>query len=258
MDLSIISKSYRQFGRAITKNSPTILTALGAAGVVATVILAVKATPKAMLAINEAEIIKGDHDDLMFNPLTPAEIAEACWKLYIPTAAMGLTTIACIIGANHISMRRNAALASLFTITETALKEYQAKVVEQIGEKKEEKIREEIAKDHITENPIQPQAVILTGKGNYPCWDDFAKRWFTGDVEELRRAENRFNEKLNRDGYLSIDYFYDEIGCDPVPMGEEIGWIINKGLMKLTFYSMLNKQQEPCLVMNFLEGPTHI
>jgi len=48
----------------------------------------------------------------------------------------GAATIMCVVGSNSINARRVAALASLYSITETALDEYKAKVVETIGETK--------------------------------------------------------------------------------------------------------------------------
>lgn len=258
MDLSIITKSYRQLGRAITKNSPTILTALGAAGVVATVILAIKATPKALELIEAEETFRSEElsDD---RPLDALDVIAATWKCYIPTATMSLTTIACIIGANHISMRRNAALASLFTITETALKEYQAKVVEQIGEKKAEKIQSEITQDHLDKHPVNDKTVIFTGNGNYLCFDDFSKRYFRSDVEALRRAENRFNQRLIRNMYLPINEFYYEIGLEPIELGDELGWIAERAILELRFDTKMAKDtNEPCLVINYIVTPHHI
>ena len=59
-----------KIGRSLKKASPTILTCIGAAGVVATAALAVKATPKAdILALPDGSIVSGkieswkDYDD---------------------------------------------------------------------------------------------------------------------------------------------------------------------------------------------------
>ena len=45
----------RSMGMALQKHSPEILTGIGIAGMVTTTILAVRATPKALLLIQEAE-----------------------------------------------------------------------------------------------------------------------------------------------------------------------------------------------------------
>ena len=84
------------------------------------------------------------------NMLKKKEIVKLTWECYIPTAAVGLSTIACIIGAHNIHLRRNAALASLYSLTESAFKEYQSKVVETIGKNKELKVRDDVVSDTMT------------------------------------------------------------------------------------------------------------
>jgi hypothetical protein len=266
MDLSIISTSVKQLGRSIDRNSPTILTALGVAGVVSTVIFAVKGTIKATRIINEAGAMRIDayeeqagevaYPDPLF---TPEEVAKMVWREYIPTAIMGLTTITCIVSANHISLRRNAALVSLLSIAETAAREYQAKVVDQIGEKREEKIRSDIAQDHLDQNPASTKTIVFTGNGNYLCFDDFSKRYFRSDVEEIRRAVNQFNQHLLREGWLGINEFYDELGLEPIELGDEFGWIAERSILEISFNTKMAKEtNEPCLVIAYTVSPAHI
>lgn len=258
MDLSIITKATKNLGRAIDRNSPTILTALGVAGVVSTVIMAVKATPKALEAIEQEQTFRSEElsDD---RPLDIPGVIEATWRLYLPATIMGVTTIACIVGANHISLRRNAALVSLLSLAETAAREYHEKVVEQIGEKKAEKINEEIAQKHLDEHPVKDQTMIFTGNGNYLCFDDFSKRYFRSDVEAIRRSENRFNQRLLRDGWLGINEFYYELGLEPIELGDEFGWIAERSLLEIRFDTKMAKDtNEPCLVISYSVTPNHI
>jgi hypothetical protein len=267
MDLSLITNTTKNLGRTIDRNSPTILTALGVAGLVSTVILAIKATPKAeAILFHEADFRRkewseqtGEIEEVCpTDSFTPIEIVELTWKEYIPTVVMGAITISCMIGANHISLRRNAALASLLSIAETTLHEYQEKVKEQIGEKKEEKIRGEIAQDKLDANPPDEKTIILTGKGDYLCFDNFSGRYFRSDIETLRRAENAFNQRLLRQGWLSINEFYDEIGLERIDLGDEMGWIAERQLLELKFDSKNAKDYEPALVVNYRVSPHHI
>lgn len=50
--------------------------------------------------------------------------------------------------------KRTAALATAYKLSETALTEYKEKVVETIGEKKEQLVRDKIDKDHIDKDPV--------------------------------------------------------------------------------------------------------
>jgi hypothetical protein len=268
MNLSMVNNAVRQFGRSIDRNSPTILTALAVAGVVSTVAMAIKATSKAKDALNEEANYRADEwssqtgehqsaypDDFF----TQKEIIEITWRFYVPTAVSGLITIGSMIGANHISLRRNAALLSLLSMAETAAREYQEKVVEQIGERKAEKINEEIVQDHLDKHPVDEKAVILTGNGSYLCFDDFSGRYFRSDVESIRRGANTFNQMLLREGWLGINHFYYEIGLDPIELGDEFGWIAERSLLELRLNTKLAKDtQEPCLVIGYSVTPNHI
>jgi hypothetical protein len=241
---------------AINRNSPSILTGFGVAGLIGTVALAIKATPKAMEILEREkdfrEIEEGDT-----SPIDPLDAVELTWKCYIPTIAMGALTITCMIGSNHISLRRNAALLSLYSIAESTLKEYQEKVVEQIGEKKEEKLRSEIAQDHLDKNPVDNKTVIITGKGDYLCYDAFSGRYFRSNIEALQRAEIAFNQRLMRSDWLCINEFYYEIGLESIELGDEMGFIAERNKLELKFDSKL-AQGEPCLHMGYSVTPHHI
>lgn len=101
----------KQAGNALKKASPTILTCLGAIGVVVTAVLAVKATPKAM------EMVKADsrkNHDGDPNAATKVEVIKSCWKCYIPAVVTGTATITCIFGANVLNRRQQASLTSAY------------------------------------------------------------------------------------------------------------------------------------------------
>ena len=170
-----ITKIGKNLGGLISKNSPHILTGIGCAGVVSTAVLAVKATPKATIILEKEEEYR---ERKRLQSLTKMEKVKLTWKCYIPAGVMGATTIGCIIGANTVNMRRNAALASLYALSESAFREYKTKVVEEIGKPKETKIRDEIAKDRITNNPQTPSNLVVVGAGVILCYDKLSDRYF--------------------------------------------------------------------------------
>ena len=71
----------------VKKNGSTILTCIGGAGVVATSVMAVKATPKAMILLDNAREEKGDN-------LTKFETIMVAGPAYIPAIVVGVSTIA--------------------------------------------------------------------------------------------------------------------------------------------------------------------
>lgn len=246
---------------AFKKHSPEILTGIGVAGLIATSVMAVRATPKALQLIEQAGYEKGsDENPIMgneFTPLTYAEMVKAAWKCYIPAAITGAMSVACIIGASSVNVKRNAALATAYTLSETALKEYKDKVIETIGERKHEEIQDAIAKDKVEKNPVSNREVIITEKGSTLCLDAISGRYFQSDIDLIKRAENEANRQILNEGYISLNDFYYALGLDSIKMGDEIGWNSNNGLLDIHFSSQLASDGRPCLVINFPIAPKY-
>jgi len=242
-------------GETLSKNTPTILTGLGVAGVLSTAVLAVKATPKALELLELEQINRENNDELI--EISILDKIKLCWKLYLPAAAMGIVTIGCVIGANKVNLRRNAAMLSLYSITETAFKEYQSKVVEILGSNKERKVYDEIAKDRVRSNPISVNEIIVTGQGETPCYESLTGRYFKSDVEKIRQTINEFNRRLLSEGFISLNELYYSLGLSGVDLGDHMGWNIDKGFIEVDFSSCLTEDDKPCLVMNFSVYPKY-
>lgn len=255
---------FTDLGKAARKHSPEILTGIGIAGMLSTTVLAVRATPKALMLIEEKKrekkfaVIKdgGDPD------LTKLEIVKTAWKPYIPAAVTGVASIACLVGASSVNARRNAALAAAYALSESTLADYKEKVVETIGEKKAQEVKDAIAKDKVENDPVTRKEIITTDKGETLCYDALSGRYFKSDIEYIRRAVNNLNERLLFDTHISLNEYYDEIGLEEIfPMGENLGWTVdpdsaNKGLIELDFSSQL-AEGTPCLVVGFSNAPRY-
>lgn len=240
---------------AIAKHSPEILTGVGIAGMLTTTVLAVKATPKALRQIEEyKEQVLLDREDIK-----PVDVIKVTWKCYIPAAVTGAMSIACLIGASSVNMRRNAALATAYNVSRTALAEYKEKVVETIGEKKEQSIREHIAKDKIEEDPVTNHEVIMTDKGNTLCYDSHSGRYFYSDIDAIKRAITKINRQLvtSSEMYASLNDFYTEIGLEATKIGYDLGWNIDDGEIDIEFSSQLATDGRPCLVITYTVAPEY-
>lgn len=259
MDLSLLTKTAQQLGRTLTKHSPTILTALGITGFVSTVVMAIKATPKAIDILDHERTFR--HDEYCTPYDTPIDIPdtiELTWKVYVPTALMGVTSIACIVGATSIHNRRNVALSSLFAIAESTLKDYQKKVVETIGENKEKKIRTELAGDELEKHPMSSKSIIVSGLGDTLCFDQYTGRYFKGDVVQIQQKVNEFNRQLLSDMRIPLNDLYSEIGLDSVESGQYVGWDVEKGLVDVDFTAKLASGNVPCVVLTFTNKPIQL
>lgn len=254
-DLANVAKNVQTF---MVKRSPEILTGLGIAGMFTTVVLAVKATPKALRNIEETreELYPLDEDRNI--PIPKIEIVKSCWKCYVPAAVMGLTSAACLIGATSVSARRTAALAAAYQISETALTEYREKVVETIGEKKEKLVREKISEDRVEKQPVTKSEVFITNKGDTLFLEPLSKRYFKSDIELIRKAENRINKEILQgiSGYVSLNEFYDEIGLDHTDLGDDLGWNVDK-LIDIEFDPTITDDEKPCLAIHYLNPPKY-
>jgi hypothetical protein len=247
--------SVKMIKHGIGKNSPTILTILSIGGLVATTFMAVNATPKVVRLIEQEEHYRATHElpgGEFDPPMTKAEIFKLSWTYYIPAAAMGAATVACIVGANTISLKRSAALTSAYYLSETALKEYQAKVIKTIGEKKAQLIKDEIAQDHVDKNKKGDNTIIITGNGDTLCYDMVAGRYFKSSVAKLKKAEIDINYALLSETYLSLNEIYGYMDLAPVSMGKEVGWDMGyQGKLELEISTCMSADDEPCITFNF-------
>lgn len=234
---------------SLVKHSPEILTGIGIAGMVATTVLAVKATPKALEYIDAATYEKQE-------PLTRVETVKSCWKCYIPAAVTGVSSIACLIGASSVSNKRNAALAAAYTLSDTALREYREKVVETIGEKKEQVVRDAVAKERVEKKkPAQTNEIIVTGTGETVCYDWYTDRTFKSDIDKIKNAVNELNSQMLDEGYVSLNDFYYALGLHSAGIGDQLGWSYNRDkLVKLSLSSQLDNGV-PVMVVDFEIAP---
>ena len=246
-NLATIAKDIRKFA---SKRSPEILTGIGIAGMITTTILAVRATPKAL------ELIKEQKEEESVDELSSFEVVKVAWKPYIPAMVTCIASTACLIGASSVNTKRNAALATAYKLSETALSEYRDKVVETIGEKKERIVRDKVAEERVKKNPVSKNEVIVTGNGKTLCFDPISGRYFMCSIETIKKAENTLNKQMLHDisGYVSLNEFYDELGLDHTSVGNDLGWNTNQ-LIDIDFSSQLNDNGEPSVVLDYLVAP---
>lgn len=239
-------------GATLSQHAPGILVGVGIAGMWMTTILAVTATPKAVSLIEDERIAKD------VDKLTPLETVKVCWKCYIPAAASGVLSTACLIGASGVSARRNAALATAYKLSQNALSEYKDAVIDTIGEKKERTVRDKVAENVLKKERTDEDDVIITGRGNTRCYDAVFGRCFRSSREVIERAMNEVNRRIVAgEMYASLNDFYDEIDLDHVDIGDLLGWNLDDGEIKIDFSSQLAHNGEPTLVIHYNVVPRY-
>lgn len=195
----------------LKRNSATILTCVGAVGVVATTVTAVKATPKALTLLERAKEEKGE-------ALTAFETVKIAGPEYIPSIVLGVSTIACIFGANILNHHDQASIMSAYALIDNSYKEYRKKVVELYGEDAGANVRAEIAKDKYEEQEI----VDSDGKRLY--FDFYSSRYFRATPAEVKQAEYEVNRTLMLDDGVFLNEWYQLLDLEPLEHGWNFGW----------------------------------
>lgn len=214
----------------VKRHSATILTCVGAAGVVATTVAAVKATPKAMSLIEEARAAKGEE-------LTKFEVVKAAGPVYIPSLLLGASTIACIFGANVLNKKNQAAITSAYVLLDNSYKEYKKKVEEIYGDDAHQNIITEIAKDRYVDEDLGD---LEFDDNNKLFYDSYSEQYFLAKQEDVIKAEYETNKKIFTVGSANINDFYDtlrEQGVDIQlhPDGDNLGW--STGILEAQYWA---------------------
>lgn len=198
------------------ENLPSILTGAAIAGIVETVILAVKATPKALDILEEESSIEKKDG----TPYNKVDMIKDTYKCYIPAAASGAATIACIIGANHVHLQKEAGIIAAYAFLGDKFSDYRKRS----GEKHDSKIMNAVKKDHILEieKPSKPLEI-----GKMWVYEPESKQYFQATTEQILWAELTANKMFHNQGWLSFNQFLDLLPeAKRVPWGDHTGWYI--------------------------------
>lgn len=210
----------------LKKNSATILTVAAAAGVITTSILSAKATIKASRVLAHKEEEKGEK-------LTFEETISAVWTIYIPPVVAGMSTIACMFGANILNQRQQASLASAYALIDNSYKEYKAKLKELYGEEAHNNIVDAIAAEKCDEVHISAGGLtsaytqeIESDAEPRLFYDEYSGRYFETTIEKVLLAEYHLNRNYILRGFARLNEFYEFLGLEPTDYGETVGWDI--------------------------------
>lgn len=208
------------------RNSSTILSCIGAVGVVFTAALTAKAAVKASKILEEAEEDKGAK-------LTVTETVKVVGLRYIPAVVVGVSTIACIFGANILNKRQQASLASAYALINSSYKEYKSKLKELYGEEAHNNIVDAIAAEKCGEVYISTENLesvcsqeIESDTEPRLFYDEYSGRYFETTIEKVLLAEYHLNRKYALRGFASLNEFYKLLGLETTDYGETVAWDI--------------------------------
>ena len=284
--INTITRKTHKLGLSLQKHSPEILVTTGVIGVVASAVMACKATTKVHDVLEEAKTqIDSVHQVVEDESITEEKYSKddakkdltiiyvqtgiKLVKLYGPAVILGGLSIASILASNNILRKRNVALAAAYTAVDNSFKEYRNNVVDRFGEELDKELRYNVKAKTIQETTVndkgeeetEEKVVKVAEKQKYSdfarCFDAGCRGW-TKDPEYnlmvVRRAEDWANEKLKADGYLFLNEVYDLFNFPRTKAGKIVGWIYDEEHPERNYvdFGIYNLTDEQC--RNFVNG----
>lgn len=255
--LNKMSRTFGKAGLAVKKHSPEILVVTGITGVVASAVMACKATTKAGVIVDEmkdemnkihevSEMGREDYteeDMKKDTALVYLQTGVKFAKLYGPAVLLGTVSITCILASNNILRKRNVALAAAYATVDKGFKEYRSRVVERFGKDLDRELRynikakefEETVVDENGKETVVKTTVNVADPNTYSDYARFFDDGCTGwskDAEHnlyfLKCQMNYANDKLKAQGYLFLNDVYKMLGIPVTKAGQCVGWIYDE------------------------------
>lgn len=211
------------------KKGPAILTFLGCVGTLTTSVMTAVATAKAIKM--RGEMRREDE-----RKLTGRDVVRIA-GVYLPAVSIGAATVSCIVGANILNRRSQAALASAYALVDQSFRQYREKLKELCGDDElHNRIMEEIAIENADEsvvlyaNGLCSQYCLTTG--DY-CgtprlfYDAYGDRYFEATSEHVISAEYHLNRNYALRGNAMLNELYEFLGLNRTEYGDQVGWCID-------------------------------
>ena len=257
---AIVEKASRTFCKAglkLKKHSPEILVVGGVVGLVASGVMACKATTKLSAILDDSKEQIELFDKVAANPemvneeytvedaekdkkIVKVQTAVKVAKLYAPSIAVGVVSIGAIFASNNIMRKRNVALGAAYATVDRAFKDYRNRVVDRFGEELDKELRYNLKTKEVKETVEDENGKKKTVKKNIKymdspmpsefavIYDDGCAGW-TKDPEDnkffLIQQQRYANERLKRRGYLSLNEVYELLGFPSTKAGQVVGWL---------------------------------
>lgn len=258
--MASVSRSLHKVGFKFKKHSPEILVVAGVVGIVASAAMACKATLKVNDVVDEAkDTIEKIHDGVENHKHTSdgeeytqeiankdlaivyAQTGLKLAKLYGPAVILGVASIGCMLGSNHILRKRNIALAAAFKAVDTSFKEYRGRLIDRFGKDLDRELRfnikakdveEKVVDEHGNETTVTKTVEVVDPNAIHSIYSVVfceGNSGWTRNAELnkvfLIQQQNYANDKLRLNGILTLNEVYDMIGAPRTSYGQIAGWV---------------------------------
>ena len=251
-------RMYNNSKNMVQKHSPEILAGVGVVGVVASTVMACKATMKLNDILEESKETRDKIREVESNPryeeqyshedakkdltINYTQTGLKIAKLYAPAVILGSASLGCLLASNDILRKRNAALSAAYMTVDKSFKEYRQRVVDRFGEEVEKEIRYNIKAEEVTSTVVAEDGsettVTETVKtmdpnlySDYAKFFDEASPYWQKDPEYnfmfLKSQQQYANDLLKARGRLFLNEVYEMLGIDKTKAGQIVGWVYN-------------------------------
>ena len=259
---NLVNSATRTFNRAglkLKKHSPEIMVTAGVIGVVASAVMACKATTKASSIVDEMkeemdkihkaadmvdEEIYSEEDLKKDTSIVYIQTGVKFAKLYGPSIALGALSITSILVGHNILRKRNLALAAAYTAIDTSFKAYRGRVVERFGKELDKELRYNIKAKEVEETVIDEKTgkekvvnktIDVVDPNEYSDYarffDDGCNGWSKDpefNLMFLKQQQSYANDLLKSRGHLFLNEVYDLLGIQRTKAGNIVGWIYDE------------------------------
>lgn len=256
-----VGRTASRIGLKFKKHSPEILVVAGVVGVVASTVMACKATLKVNEVLDEANAdiekihaaVEAGHTEAGAEydeaegkkelAIVYAQSGVKFAKLYGPAVVLGAVSVGCIVASHNILRKRNIAIAAAFASVDRGFKEYRGRVVERFGEELDRELKYNIKAKEIEEKVVdengEEKIVTKTVQVGEPerspytkCFDESCINWTRNSEDNLTFLmcqQNHANDRLQAKGHLFLNDVYEMLGLPKTKAGQVVGWYWIKG-----------------------------
>lgn len=244
----VTSKVGRQLLLA-QKHSPVLLFGAGVVGVVATAVMASRATLK-------IDDILNDHDDTMekIESFEHADYTDQARqkdkvllycntglrlaRVYAPAVFIGGVSIAALTGSHVILTKRQAAIGAAYAVLDRSFRSYRERVVKELGvDKEREFLYDTDERQVVVSTEDGPVTKTLkhrkTSISPYARIFDEGNRNWVGNYNYnqmfISCQQKWANDLLHARGHVFLNEVYDMLGMERSREGAVVGWIRGHG-----------------------------
>jgi hypothetical protein len=243
---AVSTKLARQTLR-LQKNSPQILFGAGIVGMVGSTVLACRATLQLSDTLEQIHtnleiprnLVNADYSDKdRQHDIMVLKVrgAVAIGRLYAPSAALGVMSVAALTKSHHILSERNAALMAAYAALDKGFDEYRARVTDRYGEDIERELRygsEE--RDEVDEKTGRKKKVTRVSSDTPSIYarffDPLSSSWSKEPEYNrlfLKCQQNWANDMLHARGHVFLNEVYDSLGLERSKAGAVVGWVLSE------------------------------